>query len=553
MWSSRENIRAQLLSLLHTTPRQETALRGRVLWLLGTFGSPEQLPLLRTVLLDAREHFSIRNVALAVGRRHGLRLSGPEVSQLLEQHAKLHCYGNTHCWGPCGPSPGEVLELVRAEDVEACTAAETALVRMSPEERTCILAQADCDALPSRLVEWLFSRWHAEARQRVQGRRESPHDDDLLVALTHRGRPEAWELLVEWTRDLSPGDLRRFPYWELSWEERERLLSAAPGPLDLAARDLLLSLPALVAHQGQEALLRRLHRLVRAQSVACRVSCGLVERPPGFARAVELLGEWREARPLMYQLLCDFDVEPEVRRTLADCLFGQDRAAAIRWAIIAARYPDNAPPVRRILRHAANAPEPGDRPLFLSGLRGEDDLSHCFALEGLFILGESGAGWCDRLTSLAQSPHPMVRLRAAACLVKEGRREWLPLLRTMAREAPESELQADAVRWLGELDAEASRPVLRQVLTSYAHPSRCEERYAQHEAAWALSRLGTSEDLSDLLNASLNGFSTPLNELEFERHLARQEGRPCVDVTTPSWRKEMSEALEEPLRAGRGT
>jgi HEAT repeat protein len=548
MWSSRENILAQLQSLLETTPRQDTALRRSIVWRLGIFGGPEQLPLLRTLLFDVREHFSVRHAALDVGGRHGLHLSGPELTRLLSRDSTLSCDGHDHP-GPCHPPLEHLLSLVRPKEEDACIVAEAALGEASPETRAHLLVKTECTPLPPRLVEWLFARWYSEDRQLLGGERPWGHECNLWVAITHRARPEARKLLVDWTWERTTGALEECPYRELSDPEREQLQKSVPRLLHRFAESLVLLLPELVAHHGTEALLRRLRQIIRAQNVACRVPYALVKGPPEFPRAVELLGEWRDARALLYQLLCDFQVEPEVRTALVGSLFENDRAAASRWALTALRYPDNAEPVHQVLCLAANAPTPEDRPLFLMALRGTDDVAHCFALAGLLLLGESGAGWRDRLGALTHSPLPLVRLRAAACLVKQGRSEWLPLIQTSALEAPEPWLRADAVRWLGEVAAEASRPILRQVLLAEASLEPRKRSSALVEAAWALSRLGTDEDLSALLDVSIHDASSYVLDQALEHHLARQEGRPCEDVSPPSWRENVSKGLLDLLRA----
>ena len=169
------------------------------------------------------------------------------------------------------------------------------------------------------------------------------------------------------------------------------------------------------------------------------------------------------------------------------------------------------------------------------------------------LLGESGVGWRDRLGSLTHSPLPLVRLRAAACLVKQGRSEWLPLIQTTALEAPEPWLRADAVRWLGEVAAEASRPILRQVLLAESSLEPRKRSSASVEATWALSRLGTDEDLSALLDASIHDASSYVLDQALEHHLARQEGRPCGDISPPSWRENLSKDLLDLLRTDSGT
>ncbi|WP_164016528.1 hypothetical protein [Pyxidicoccus trucidator] len=552
MWSSRENIRARLLSILETTPRQDTALRRSIVRLLGIFGSPEQLPLLRSLFFDVREHFSLRNAALDAGQRHGLHLSGPELTLLLERDSTLHCDGHDHP-GPCVPSLGQLLSLVRAEDGDTRAAVETVLLHVSAWQRAQLLAETDCTPLRPWMEEWLFARWYSVDRQLLVGNHPWGQECNFWVAITHRDRPEARRLLVDWTWDRTTGALEERPYWELSDEEREQLLESVPLLRHRFAESLVLPLPELLTCLEPDALLRRLRRIVRAESVACRVPYSLMEGPEEFPQAVRLLGEWRGARAMLYQLLCDFQVELSVRTRLAVSLFENDRAAAGRWTIAAMRYPDNAALVHQVLGLAASAPTHGDRSLFLAALRSTDDVAHGLALEGLFTLGESGEGWCDRLGSLTHSPLPLVRLRAAACLVKQGRSEWLSFIQTAALEAPEPWLRADAVRWLAEVAAEASRPILRQALLAEAHLKPGKRSSASIEATWALSRLGTDEDATALLNASLHGCCSYLVEAALERHLARQEGRPFGDVPPPSWREDASERLLELLRADSGT
>ncbi|MCP3143177.1 HEAT repeat domain-containing protein [Pyxidicoccus xibeiensis] len=543
VWSSRENIRAQVLSLLQAAPSADPWLRFRIVGLLGIFGGPEQLPLLRTLLFDTREDFSVRNRALWVGARHGLRLSGTELSQLLHRTSARTCPGHYHL-GPCGPSLGTLLDPARLDDDG--TEVEAALLQVSSEERARILADSDTAPLPARLVEGLFTRWHQSDRHEVS------EAGNLDVALAHRERPEAWKLLTEWTRELTAYDQQGLLYGGLSREELARLVRDAPDAMQRAANALLLPLSDLRGYFGEEALLRLLLRIVRAESSAWTVPYGLVERQPAFARATVLLCEWPEARPFLYRYLCDFTLATEVRHELLDSLFDHDRAVAIRWALVAARYADNTPLVRFVLRLAAQRPEPGDRPLFLTGLRGTDDVSQCFALEGLLALGESGASWCDRLGSLIHANHPAVRLRAAAGLAQQGRSEWLPMLRHAALEAPEPWLRADALRWLGQVDAEASRPVLLRALTTEGPWGNRQIAPGADEAVWALSRLGSVEDLCALLDASLKGCCSALLDEALEFHLARQEGHPVKNVPPPL-RSYVADVLDGSLRVGAGT
>ncbi|MBZ4416498.1 HEAT repeat domain-containing protein [Myxococcus sp. RHSTA-1-4] len=480
--------------------------------------------LLLPLVFDSREHLTTRSVALRVLATHGQRLSGPELTRLLELPLSHMC--------PCCRPPLEsVLTLAQTED--AWAAAEAALQEVSPHERTSVLTATETTPLPSPLVEWLYTRWYSCDRHQLAAEGPRGSEANLKVALAHRERPEAGMLLDEWLRDMATQELEWLEFRIMSAEELARLVRANPQLQQCAADLLRLPLPDLLAHFGQEVLLRRLRRIARAESVAQTVSYRIMRSPPGFSRAVKLLVEWRDARPLLCSLLCDFNIAEGVRRALLDHLLDHDRDMVVRWTLVAARYPDNAPLVRFVLRRAAQEPELGDRPLFLAALRGTDDEARASALEGLFALGETGAGWCDRLTSLVHSNHARVRLRAAACLAREGKREWLPLVQQTALDPSEPRLRAEAVRWLAHVDADASRPVLRKVLAEdELRPSR--QRIAElNEAAWALSRLGSTEDLSALLDASVRSWGSPMMDRALECHLARQEGRPAEDIPPP--------------------
>ena len=109
------------------------------------------------------------------------------------------------------------------------------------------------------------------------------------------------------------------------------LWRADPEALLRAAEALLLPLPSLLARLGPEGLSHRLDQVLRAQSRSLRVAYGLMPAPEGYPRALELLGEWPGARPLLLRHLCDFEVAPELRRDLVQRLWRSDRATALRW------------------------------------------------------------------------------------------------------------------------------------------------------------------------------------------------------------------------------
>jgi hypothetical protein len=538
-WSSRENLRAQLLSVLSSLPREEDALRRRTLLLLGLFGGLEQLPLMRALILDPTESPSVRDAALSAGLRHGLELSSPELASLLEASM---AQTSGACRVPSFPWMGNLLPLVRTE--EACAVAEGLLLRVQPSARAKMLAHGalrDSGLFPP-LEDWLHAQWAREDQRQLE--EDGEGDLNLRVALGTRERPASQEFLLRRVREMTPAELAESPLWSLPCEELLRWVEPHPAAFRLAAEALKLPLPVLLSHFGRDALLRRVEQVVRAQAVSCRVDHGHLLARREFLSAVRLLGEWPEARPLLLRSLCDLHLEEEVRRPMLRELFARERAVAIRWALAAMDWPENTALVRRFLHRAVLAPEPGDRALFLKALHGSDAVAQCFAIEGLLGLGESGAAWCGRLTSLLQASHPAVRLRAAAGLIQEGRREELPALRQTALQASEPWLRAEAVRWLGEVDAEASQPVFAAALSDRGSWDLHQIPLGSDEAIWALSRHGAPEDLSLLLNAYLRScFSYVLDEyLVF--HLARQEGRPAEEVPPPPCRLYSLDILE---------
>ncbi|WP_186002064.1 HEAT repeat domain-containing protein [Corallococcus sp. Z5C101001] len=553
-------------SLLDETPRESADSRCRIVWLLGIVGGAGLHPLLKSLLLDPREDPLVRDMALRAVLKHGMTLSARELLQLHEEAVE-----------PDAPSfkLSYLLFFVRLEDFGADI--EEALARMDPGDRARLLSRLrGCDrrrslaglsqrqrvveALlesnqfrfpvpqhgvpqPPALMEWLFARWNSCDRQLLEAQGPSGRLLNVNVALALRERPEAWTHLVEWSRELTAEQLEDVEVW-MVWRQSPDALAGltgtSPSLRRWAVETLLLPLSDLLAHLGEDGLLRRLERVVRMESVACTVPCGLVKHPRAFRYAREVLCEWGEARRrVLYRLLCDFDVASSVRMELLDALWVRDRAVAVRWALAAERYPDNSLLVERILRYASANPLPADRPLFLAVLRGPHEERWEFALKGLLALGESGAGWCDKLLTLTHDSSPRVRLQAFAGLVQQGRREWLDPLRRLAHEEPDPWTRAEALGWLGTLDAEESRPLFLAVLADarargagefpslvfFPHVSPEVE-----EAIRALSRRGTEEDLSALLNASLSGCCSMGLDQQLEGHLTRYEGPPAKDV-----------------------
>ncbi|WP_223634008.1 HEAT repeat domain-containing protein [Corallococcus sp. EGB] len=505
MWSSRESIAAQLVALLKEAPQESVDLRFRGLSLLDIFGGEEQLPFLRELIFAPLEPYRIRVNALRVAARFGLTLSGQQFVQLYEGPVREEALA---------PSLDELFDYARLESFDDVM--KEALLRLSPRERSRLLCSPRRVPQPPALDAWFFEHWYQSDRHLLL------EECNVTVAFIQRGRPEAWRLLCEWSEGLSDARMEHLLV-RLKGRNREEVARLANGSKsfhDFAARRLLLSLNALLAHWGEEELLRRLDRVVQAENVACTVPHQLVAHPTFFARAVELLGEWEVARRrVLYRRICDFDMAAGVRLHLYEQLREKDPAAAARWGLAAWRHPGNADLLRQILEGViARAPVTEDRPVLLAALREPDEAVQLPALSALLSLGESGPGWMDRLHSLSHAESPRVRVLALAGLVQQGQREGLESLRRMAIAEPDKRVRSAALGWLGVLDSEDSRPLFVNALAQ-----------ADRDAFNALSRRGEDEDLSLLLEVRLNGSFSQGVDNHFRHHLARREGRPVAD------------------------
>ena len=540
-WSSRAGIRAQLRAVLDALPLESFETRGRALRLLRLFGSEEDLPLVRALLLDAREHLSVRAWALEVSIRLGLRLPAPEFSALLRESAPPA----TPEAPASGLDPHRCLQLVHGEEELAPAAAF--LLQWTPWERTSLLlGRHPGGALPAPVVTWLYTRWRQEDEAALAREPGGP-ERNLRIAAATWTRPESWARLGQETRSLPPEALTQWLAEAVPGEALHHLWREDSEALHRAAEALVLPLPSLLACLGAEGLCHRLEQVLRAQSRSLRVAYGLVPPPEGYPRALEVLGAWPGARAVLLRHLCDFDVAPEVRLELLQRLWRSDRTTARRWALAALSWPDNLPLVRAVLREAAGSAHPEDRPLFLAVLSGTDEAARGFALEGLLALGETGPEWCERLESLSYAPHPGVRVRAMAGLLRQGRAEAGAWLERMADAADEPWVRAEALRWLGETDARAWAPLLVRGLVDDTWEKRLWAR--TDEAAWALFQWGSPEALGALLTTHLMGGLADI-EGYLEVHLARQEGRPARELPVPRARAHVAHFIERPDSGG---
>ncbi|MCE9666551.1 HEAT repeat domain-containing protein [Myxococcus stipitatus] len=531
VWSSRESVAAQLVALLEESPRESIDLRFRCISLLGVFGSDAQVPLLKGFVFDPTEPYRIRLNALRVATNLGMTLTGEEFVRLMETPAGE---------GGWTPNLFGLFDYARLASFDEPI--QGALHRLSPEDRSKLLRSPGWVPQPPELEAWLFELWcHSDRHLLVAPDANVPEGEELnvTVAVSRRERPEAWRLLVEWSEGLGERQLEELLSRLHRWAGPEgvaRLASASSAFHDFVARRLLLPLDALLAHWGEEELLRRLDRVVQAENVSSIVPHGLVRGPRFFDEVVELMVSWEVARQrVLYRRLCDFGIASEVRFDLYRRLRKDAPSAAACWMLVAWRYPDNRDLVLRILeRVITRAPMPEDRPVLLLALRETDVAVQRAALSALLALGESGPGWVDRLQSLSHSESPEVRVLAFAGLARHGAREGLAALRRMAVDAPDWHVRSVAIEWLGALDAEDSRPLFVDVLTQVVAGTEGVDSGGTKNgwsdtAFGALSRRGRDEDLSLLLEMRLRGISTQAADNHFRHHLARQEGEPVGD------------------------
>ncbi|WP_342375548.1 hypothetical protein NVS55_30205 [Myxococcus stipitatus] len=549
-WSSRENLCAQLLSVLQSIPREAKHPQGlrrfrtreQCINLLARFAGPAQHGTLRDILLDDREAHVARRLALDGAISLGIELSPPELTGLIEE-----ALANRE--GANALSLAEVLSLARTE--EDCVIAEQALARVTAGQRFVVLGRSRRRPLHTRLRQMLHARWLAEDRAVVQG--EVPElRFDVAAAVANWGHPSAWDALArlahEEVSEEMMDDVRR----GLPTEAFVRWARLNPKLYQQAAEALRLPLPEMRAHFSEEDLRERLRHAATHQRLFTSLHDNRpTKRGENFPFAARLLAEWSEERPLLLGLLRHPDVAEHPRRALLAALLLVDRAAAIQWARESLGAAELPALMLQLLQEVAMEPRPEERPFILEVLQGTDDVAACFALEALFELGGVGDAPLERVEALTRSAHPGLRVRAMATQVRAGRREGLPELVRLAREAPEPWLRAEALRWLCEVDREAGQPCLEQALADDA--TWGDAPLAAAEALRALAKRGTPEDLSLLMNASVAVLETFSNVVRYsnhtffqmrylvdeslEFHLARDEGRAHGELPMPSVRK----------------
>ncbi|MBU8897793.1 hypothetical protein KRR26_19435 [Corallococcus sp. M34] len=522
---------AQLVSLIKSSSPESTDSRVKVryLSLLDVFGSAEQLPILRELIFDPLESYHVRVNALRVAKRFGLALPSHEFIQLGQQ--------TTH-QDASELSLSMLFDFAKLESFDDLM--KEALLRLSPEERSRLLGFPFDVPQPLEMETWLFEHWHQFDRHLMEAPDAGDSEDVTIntrVALVHWGRPEAWQLLREWSKGLSDERLRAL-LKRLSWAGCEVVAQLARTSSAIhheAAEGLLLPFNELLAHWGEEGLLHRLDRVVQAAHVPHIAPRGIVEPPMFFSRAVELLGEWEVARHrVLYRHLCDFGMALDVRLILYEQLRKHEPAAAARWALVALRYPQNMELLRRVLAHfMVQPPTAEDQPVLQAALRATDPLVQLPALAGLLTLGESGPGWVDRLQTLSNAEIHGLRLLAIAGLLRSGQRERRDAFWRLFIDESDMKIRNAALRCLAGLNAEDKRALwlngfAKVPATPGGTPPRSKNGRAPKSAFEALSWSGDEKHLSRLLGLRLKGVIRQAFDDHFRHHLARQEGEPVA-------------------------
>jgi hypothetical protein len=120
-------------------------------------------------------------------------------------------------------------------------------------------------------------------------------------------------------------------------------------------------------------------------------------------------------------------------------------------------------------------------------------------------LGEQSSEWFERAEQLVDDAPAPVRLHAAAALVRHGQTSRLQEIVADATKSDDVRVRAEAIRVLGELDAEQNFAILRRAVLEDWEEFDHSFAPAAEEAALALARLSTPEALTALLQVSLVG------------------------------------------------
>jgi HEAT repeat protein len=527
-WTSRTELCDQLLQYLFTTP--PTPSREPQHWtpdqwnradaarLLGDLKDESSAVGLARLLLDTGEEREVRRQAL-----YGLRdltecscLSLSDLSTLLNDRT---LWAESCRYPDQRPLPERglfiaLLSLHRG--AAAIRLARSHLQQWNPLDRAVLLRSlpgyaGEPEAI---LVGWLYEQWLTHDRFQIEGVKE--HDEDscslnLRVTLEYSDRIGARELLHHYWLHASPEE-RSAMLGEL-WcrlEEEVGCLALAPCERQEFAEELALPVAELIHHFGPMGFLDRIESSLRDASRA--IAAARWPRPPSGwekpGRALELLARWRDASAnSRIASLCGCpDFHMVLRRELLEILWKRAPSLALvilRRAIV---EPEFLPLAQWLLPCLCQRPRAEDREFFHWIIeQGTDPGVRYRAVEALERLGEDGVEWRQRLAGMTRSRDPYLRVRALGALARRGEMGSLKKVQQIARRAEHVCVRAEAIRVLGELDAERYVDLLtRALLEDHAGCGPCpSELSAAAEAAIALSRLGTPEALTALVRGNL--------------------------------------------------
>jgi hypothetical protein len=515
-WTSRAAVCAHLIEFLHNTPPSPLVEdapphtvpnRVAAVELLSLLAEDACIPGLRCLLLNRREELWVRICALRGLSQFKETLSAAELEELLSDHP---------LWDDSRPEGlsilTELLELFQSP--EARQIARAFVENWSAAERTnlltSILAQHFEYSNPDLLNDF-YDRWMREDRLLLE---ETPGRDRLLnleVVTKTKERPESHALLLRYWRE---GDEEQRQTLLTDWWENDELIAEAAAGVERDEQQLAtaLRLPesALPEQLGPDQLIRLIEEKIHA---ANRVLCA--NRYYSFgtwweeaSRALQLLLEWpsSEVNERIASILCCPDMDHRLRGDLLQILRRRDPSGArvvMRRAMTDSTF---IPLLRRIVTQDPPQTLSEDRDLLLWGVQQEGDpVLRYHAVYVLEALGEDTPEWRQSLRALTRDADPYLALHASAALVRRGDDALLPRIEAAAGNAEHVCVRAEAVRILGELDAERFLPLLhRSLLEDHERCGLCPYDYPVfEEAAPALARVGTSRALTALLQGYL--------------------------------------------------
>ncbi len=476
------------------------------------------------------------DVALPAGALEGLFQIWSEACERIRQ-GREEIPGNQLPAEAILPSLTEILSLARLPG--KMEAAEKFLSTLDCADRVALLSGMwnDPAGIPPRLRRWLYRSWR---RQDWQANLERSY----LIASARR--PSAFIAGLVLGHWWSLGGYEKAGFLrKLSREKIRELFRGRETEFQDAVTNFYLPLGFLLEHLGPDALISAIEK--RFNEVG-----GLEEvirfldgeyKPDFFSRAVWLLRDWFNTDEAGVLAVAPESFGPILARLKARRrLYRDDRPDVRSWIRKAVADRDSSSTARGALSTIAEAPDPADRDLFLHilGTNAEPRMLYC-ALAGMENLREDGEAWRRNLKDLARDAHPLIRARAHAALARRGTRASVEALAEAATMSQDLCERAEAVRWIGEIDAAGHADLLRKVLLE-DHETMGDGYHSPvcQEAAFAIARLPGLEPMTLLLRAALIAPGNPewdaLNEYLKSRALASPEEPYAGEIYANNWR-----------------